>query len=80
MRNKINYAIRNIHGTRSYLFTPYMAFEALVKKQIKRLKAPVLVCIDSVVEELTSAVRISTQHVSNCTTLVSKKKSKVSGV
>ena len=34
-----------------------MAFEAIVKKQIGRLKEPSLKCIDLVVQELTNVVR-----------------------
>uniref|UniRef100_A0A915P1K8 dynamin GTPase n=1 Tax=Meloidogyne floridensis TaxID=298350 RepID=A0A915P1K8_9BILA len=39
------------------LFTPDMAFEAIVKKQIERLKEPSLKCVDLVVNELASVVR-----------------------
>lgn len=42
-----------------------MVFETLVKEQIKRLEEPILMSIDSVVEQLTLIVRMSTQHVSN---------------
>lgn len=65
MRKEINIAISNIYGYRPVLFEPYMVFENIVKDEIERMKAPVLKCIDSVVGELTSAVRISTQHVSD---------------
>ncbi|XP_031637639.1 dynamin-2-like, partial [Contarinia nasturtii] len=65
LRRDINFAVRNIYGYRSNIFTPYMVFEGLVRTQIERLKAPVLVCIEGVVEELTSAVRYCTQHVSS---------------
>lgn len=34
-----------------------MAFEAIVKKQIARLKEPSIKCIDLVVQELTNVVR-----------------------
>ena len=44
-------------GIRVGLFTPDMAFEAIVKKQIGRLKEPSLKCIDLVVQELTTVVR-----------------------
>lgn len=50
------------------LFTPDMAFEAIVKKQIARLKEPSLKCVDLVVQELSNVVRICTDKVSrNCT-------------
>lgn len=57
MRREIQIAIRNIHGIRVGLFTPDMAFEAIVKKQIERLKEPSLKCVDLVVNELASVVR-----------------------
>ncbi|KAL3104123.1 hypothetical protein niasHS_002150 [Heterodera schachtii] len=57
MRREIQFAIRNIHGIRVGLFTPDMAFEAIVKKQIERLKEPALKCVDLVVNELANVVR-----------------------
>ncbi|XP_046636552.1 dynamin-like isoform X3 [Daphnia pulicaria] len=57
LRREIAFAIRNIHGIRVGLFTPDLAFEAIVKKQISRLKEPSLKCIDLVVAELTNVVR-----------------------
>ncbi|XP_022620564.1 dynamin-3 isoform X2 [Seriola dumerili] len=56
MRQEINYAIRNIHGVRTGLFTPDLAFEAIVKKQISRLKGPCLKFIDLVSQELITTV------------------------
>ncbi|XP_047442426.1 dynamin 3a isoform X2 [Mugil cephalus] len=56
MRREINYAIRNIHGVRTGLFTPDMAFEAIVKKQISSLKGPCIKCIDMVSQELITTV------------------------
>lgn len=41
-----------------------MVFENLAKEQIIRLEEPVLMSIDLVVEQLTSAVRLCTKHVS----------------
>ncbi|CAB4070375.1 DNM1_3 [Lepeophtheirus salmonis] len=58
LRREIAFAIRNIHGIRVGLFTPDMAFEAIVKKQIARLKEPSIKCIDLVVQELSNVVRI----------------------
>ncbi|TNM87476.1 hypothetical protein fugu_005697 [Takifugu bimaculatus] len=52
LRQEINYAIRNINGIRTSLFTPDMAFETIVKKQIIKLKAPCIKLIDMVTEEL----------------------------
>nr|CAG4648510.1 EOG090X01UE [Polyphemus pediculus] len=57
LRREIAFAIRNIHGIRVGLFTPDLAFEAIVKKQISRLKEPSLKCIDLVVAELCNVVR-----------------------
>uniref|UniRef100_A0A4W4EXT8 Dynamin-2 n=1 Tax=Electrophorus electricus TaxID=8005 RepID=A0A4W4EXT8_ELEEL len=57
LRKEISYAIKNIHGIRTGLFTPDLAFEAIVKKQIRKLKSPTLKCIDMVVSELTSTIR-----------------------
>ncbi|XP_037036300.1 dynamin isoform X6 [Bradysia coprophila] len=64
MRREISFAIRNIHGIRVGLFTPDMAFEAIVKKQIAQLKEPILKCIDLVVQELSSVVRLCTDKMS----------------
>lgn len=60
LRREISFAIRNIHGIRVGLFTPDMAFEAIVKKQISQLKEPILKCIDLAVQELSNVVRICT--------------------
>ncbi|KAA0719628.1 Dynamin-3 [Triplophysa tibetana] len=57
MRREISYAIKNIHGIRTGLFTPDMAFEAIVKKQVVKLKEPCIKCIDLVVQELINTVR-----------------------
>ena len=48
----IRTAIRNATGTRATLFVPEVAFELLVKAQIKRLEGPALQCIDLVYDEL----------------------------
>lgn len=42
---------------RTGLFTPDLAFEAIVKKLVQKLKSPCLKCIDMVVSELTSTIR-----------------------
>ncbi|XP_062845006.1 dynamin-1a [Trichomycterus rosablanca] len=57
LRKEISYAIKNIHGIRTGLFTPDLAFEAIVKKLVQKLKSPCLKCIDMVVSELTSTIR-----------------------
>ncbi|XP_041974596.1 dynamin isoform X5 [Aricia agestis] len=64
LRREIAFAIRNIHGIRVGLFTPDMAFEAIVKKQIARLKEPCLKCVDLVVQELSNVVRVCTERMS----------------
>lgn len=48
----IQAAIRNTTGTRPSLFVPEMSFEMLVKKQMKRLLAPGLRCVELVYQEL----------------------------
>lgn len=45
------------------LFTPDMAFEAIAKKQIARLKEPSLKCVDLVVNELASVIRQNAESV-----------------
>lgn len=50
-------------GIRVGLFTPDMAFEAIVKKQISRLKEPSIKCIDLVIQELTNVVRMCSEKV-----------------
>lgn len=69
LRREISFAIRNIHGIRVGLFTPDMAFEAIVKKQISQLKEPILKCIDLVVQELCSVVRLCTEKVCSCSVM-----------
>ncbi|XP_059495839.1 dynamin-3 isoform X2 [Stegostoma tigrinum] len=57
LRREISYAIKNIHGVRTGLFTPDLAFDAIVKKQVVKLKAPCLKCVDMVIQELVNTVR-----------------------
>lgn len=52
MRREIAFAIRNTHGVRVGLFTPDLAFDAIVKTQITRLREPSLKCVDLVIQEL----------------------------
>ncbi|XP_059197106.1 dynamin 3a isoform X2 [Centropristis striata] len=56
LRREINYAIKNIHGVRTGLFTPDLAFEAIVKKQISLLKGPCIQFVDMVSQELITTV------------------------
>ncbi|NWU10919.1 DYN2 protein, partial [Cephalopterus ornatus] len=66
LRREISYAIKNIHGgiplLRTGLFTPDLAFEAIVKKQVVKLKEPCLKCVDLVIQELINTVRQCTTH------------------
>uniref|UniRef100_A0A4W4ES73 Dynamin-2 n=1 Tax=Electrophorus electricus TaxID=8005 RepID=A0A4W4ES73_ELEEL len=57
LRREISHAIKNVHGVRTGLFTPDLAFEAIVKKQIVKLKEPCVKCIDLVIQELINTVR-----------------------
>ncbi|KAG9511385.1 Dynamin, partial [Fragariocoptes setiger] len=57
LRREIAYAIRNIHGIRVGLFTPDMAFDAIVKGQIAKMREPSLKCVDLVVQELGNVLR-----------------------
>ncbi|XP_046894152.1 LOW QUALITY PROTEIN: dynamin-3 [Hypomesus transpacificus] len=63
LRREISHAIKNVHGVRTGLFTPDLAFEAIVKKQIIKLKTPCLKCIDLVIQELINTVRQCTNKV-----------------
>ncbi|XP_071801867.1 dynamin-1-like isoform X1 [Asterias amurensis] len=57
LRREISYAIKNIRGVKVGLFTPDMAFEAITKRQVQRLKEPSLKCVDLVTNELNNVVR-----------------------
>ncbi|KAM9069504.1 dynamin-1 isoform 11-T11 [Sarcophilus harrisii] len=61
LRREISYAIKNIHGIRTGLFTPDMAFETIVKKQVKKIREPCLKCVDMVISELINTVRQCTK-------------------
>ncbi|KAF7688491.1 hypothetical protein HF521_013298 [Silurus meridionalis] len=61
LRKEISYAIKNIHGIRTGLFTPDMAFETIVKRQIAKIKAPCQKCVDMVISELVNTVRQCTK-------------------
>ncbi|XP_056637155.1 dynamin-like [Diorhabda sublineata] len=64
LRREIAIAIANIHGIRIGLFTPDLAFDAIVKKQIARLKEPCLECVNLVVTELINIIRTCTDQMS----------------
>ncbi|XP_026992539.1 dynamin-1a isoform X6 [Tachysurus fulvidraco] len=61
LRKEISYAIKNIHGIRTGLFTPDMAFETIVKRQIAKIKEPCQKCVDMVISELVNTVRQCTK-------------------
>ncbi|KAI4563072.1 hypothetical protein MJT46_010681 [Ovis ammon polii x Ovis aries] len=50
---------------RTGLFTPDMAFEAIVKKQIVKLKGPSLKSVDLVIQELINTVKKCTKKLAN---------------
>ncbi|KAF7270328.1 hypothetical protein GWI33_016690, partial [Rhynchophorus ferrugineus] len=64
LRREIAIAICNIHGIRIGLFTPSLAFDAIVKTQITRLKDPCMNCVDLVVTELFKIINTCTQRMS----------------
>ena|ERR1700761_1059249 len=68
----IRTAIRNCTGPRPSLFVPEMAFDLLVKPQIKLLEAPSLRCVELVYEELVKICH-------NCTSPVSCIASPING-
>jgi dynamin GTPase len=64
LRREISYAIKNTHGIRNGLFTPDVAFEVIVRKEIDKLKIPALKCIELVVAELSNIIHKLTNTVS----------------
>jgi len=48
---------------RTGLFTPDMAFETIVKRQIEQFKTPSVKCVDMVVDELSKVVHKCTEKV-----------------
>lgn len=57
LRREISFAIKNLFGVRVGLFTPDMAFEQIVKRQIEKLVVPSLKCVDMVFTELSEVVK-----------------------
>lgn len=57
MRREISYEIKNQLGVRVGLFTPDMAFEEIVKRQVKKLLQPSLKCVDMVSTELGAVIQ-----------------------
>lgn len=58
-------AIRNSTGPRPALFVPEVAFELLVKRQIRRLEEPSLRCVELVHEEMQRIIQHCGTQVSN---------------
>jgi dynamin 1-like protein len=56
-------AIRNATGPRPALFIPEVAFELLVKRQIKKLEEPSLRCVELVYEELHRIIQHCGRHI-----------------
>lgn len=50
-------------GIRIGLFTPQLAFEAIVKSKINRLREPSLKCVDLVMDELSKIVEMGLEKV-----------------
>lgn len=50
--DEIRTAIANANGTRPSLFVPEISFDLLVKKQISRLEAPGIQCVDMIFDEM----------------------------
>lgn len=62
-RSDILHAISNAMGPRPALFVSEIAFELLVKKQIKLLLAPSLQCVELVYEELQRIIQYCLGHI-----------------
>jgi dynamin 1-like protein len=68
----IRTAIRNSTGPRPSLFVPEVAFDLLVKPQIKLLEAPSLRCVELVYEELVKICHNCTSSVLSSLSFVPK--------
>ncbi len=66
LRKVITISIKNQLGVRVGLFTPDMAFEDVVKDQIRKLVQPAMKCIDMVSTELGEVVQKCGDGVSCC--------------
>lgn len=64
VKHEIQQTIEALYGIRGILFKPFMAFESAVCKQILQLETPVILGVDSIVDELSNAVRNCTKQVS----------------
>ena len=66
LRRTITISIKNQLGVRVGLFTPDMAFEDVVKDQIRKLLQPAMKCIDMVSTELGEVIQKCGDGVSVC--------------
>ena len=66
LRRTITISIKNQLGVRVGLFTPDMAFEDVVKEQIRKLVQPAMKCIDMVSTELGEVIQRCGEGVSLC--------------
>ena len=62
-RSDIIHAMSNAMGPRPALFVPEMAFELLVKRQIRLLLQPSLQCVELVYEELQRIIQYCLSHI-----------------
>lgn len=65
LQHKIKFAIENLYGIDSMVYSPFKAFEGVAREQILLFKEPVQKCLDLVIDELIKAVRVCSVHVSN---------------
>ncbi|KAL5251151.1 hypothetical protein ACHWQZ_G016763 [Mnemiopsis leidyi] len=79
LRKEIGFAIRNIHGVRSGLFTPDAAFEMTVKRQIETLAPPSMKCIQQVSTELHEVIMKCIDKIKNYPRLQAEIDNLVSG-
>eukprot|EP01134_Creolimax_fragrantissima_P002300 CFRG2300T1 len=63
LRREILFAIKNIHGMRTGLFTPDQAFEAICRKLIERMRAPSLLCVELSMQELITITSFASKRV-----------------
>lgn len=57
--------IKNYLGIETLVYPPQFAFVMVTKQQISKLKEPITLCIDLVIEKLISAVKKCIKKVSN---------------
>lgn len=64
MLRKIKFAIENLYGMDSMVYSPFKAFEGVAREQILLFKEPIQICLDLVIDELLAAVQVCAKHVS----------------